>query len=171
MNMPNIILQIINLSRKYNLFTDSKTSEKVAKRFEKNIENESLKVVLTSGYPASKMQCSRCKKYLDAGKFSFYQSRVNSSGYLMRTNAICKSCTKRISEDRKKALRGTENIPKPRSGSRCPKCKRKWTGLWHKHHDPTTKQFVAYWCGNCNMAWQDQRNPHLYKGGSGNADK
>lgn len=166
MNMREAVQQIIKLAREFGLFTKSDTSEKVARRFE--AEGGSVQVVLTSGEPTKTMQCSRCNEVLKASEFSYYQTRIDAEGYLMRGNALCRLCRNKSNKARQKVLGKQASAPKPEPGDQCPNCNREWWGNWHRHHDPATEQFVAWWCGNCNMARQDQRNPNVYKSGDKN---
>lgn len=156
------IINIINYAiKELNLFTNSKTHDVVIDRFENDPDNETVNYIATSGYPAKELECRECRYMLPFDWFSFYQTRVDQHGYLMRSNAICKVCAEEINQKRKGVL-DNANIPgKPKSGSTCPNCNRKWKGNWHRHH--VGDHFKEWWCGICNMSHQDQRNSEGYK--------
>lgn len=156
------ILKIINVLKKHNLLTNSNTHERVIERFEKH-NSEVLKFIVTNGIPEGINQCRECKENLSTDQFSYYQLRVDSKGFLMRSNALCSQCSKESDKERKKVLdEFKDQIPsKPKKGTRCPNCQRAWSGTWHRHHDKKTKKFVKWLCGNCNMALQDQRNKRI----------
>lgn len=161
MNITEATRQIIALAKEFKLFTKTDTSGKVIRRFEE--ENAPVQIILSSGEPPGTKQCSRCKEILKTSEFSYYQTRVDSKGYLMRSNALCSQCAGESNRARRQVLDKSVSPPKPGPGDRCPNCRRAWSGNWHRHHDPETEEFVAWWCSNCNMARQDQRNPNVYR--------
>ena len=161
------ILQIIELLQKEGLLTNSKTNELVYERFKNsNDVDEVVQFILTSGEVRGGMECSKCRKNLPGVEFSFYQTRVSSDGYLMRSNALCRACSSKMDKERAEVLKEeAENIPpKPKAGSKCPNCGRKWSGQWHRHHDAKEGKFIDWLCSNCNMAMHDQRNPETKYG-------
>lgn len=123
---------------------------------------DGAKFIPTLGEMQAPAECSECRKMLPWDRFTYYQARVKSDGTLMRSNALCKSCSEKLNLARKKDLGNEkENIPaKPKSGDVCPNCSRKWTGNWHRDHDYKTGEFIAWICGQCNMAMQDRRTPN-----------
>ena len=144
---------------------DSTGNQLVVERFKNSNESyeDVIKFILTSGKPKGVLQCSRCKENLSVDEYRYYLSRVDKDGYLMRSNAICNQCSKIINKGRGDVLSKHKNIPKkPIAGSRCPNCKRAWSGNWHRHHSGDT--FIEWLCSNCNMALQDQRNPNTKYG-------
>lgn len=153
------LLDIIEKLKKAGLLTNSDAHEKVIKRF-KEKKPAVVQFILTNGIPQGINHCRECKENLSTDQFSYYKLRVDSKGFLMRSNALCSECSKKSNKDRKAVLdEFKDSIPdKPKSGTRCPKCQRAWSGNWHRHHDKKTKQFIEWLCGNCNMALQDQRN-------------
>lgn len=156
------LIEIINKLKNANLLTNSDAHEKVIENF-KNSNPDVLKFILTNGIPDGINQCRECRENLSAEEFSYYQLRVDSKGFLMRSNALCDSCSKKTNKDRKKVLDKDKDVipPKPKRGTRCPKCKRAWHGNWHRHHNQDTQKFVQWLCGNCNMSFQDQRNKNI----------
>ena len=156
--------KVVALAVEHGLLTPSKTNQVVIERFEKE-DGAILRVVLTNGEPGGTAQCSSCKEILPADQFSYYQARVDRKGYLSRSNALCHRCASKLDKVRQAVFDAQkEDIPpKPRSGSRCPKCDRAWQGNWHRHHDYKTGLFVEWQCGQCNMAAQDRRVPEPYK--------
>lgn len=131
----------------------------------KDNENLSIGISMTLGYPDTlshdKYKCSRCHEKKDYTKFSFYLSRIDSDGYLMRSNAICDTCSNEQNKKRQKILNEANDkglIPdKPNSGDICEGCGREWHGNWHRHHDDKTHEFISWLCGHCNMSQSDQR--------------
>lgn len=119
---------------------------------------ETFKVILTHGEPKTEMKCRQCRLKKPSDQFRFYQARVDSNGYLMRSNALCNECSKKSNSERKKVLDSAIIPKKPKSGDICVNCNREWTGNWHRHHEED--RFVAYICGHCNMSFSDQRNKH-----------
>lgn len=156
------IIAIIEKLRNAGLLTRTKTNNLVFERFKNSTnEDEVIKFILSSGEPSKIQQCSECKENLSADQFSYYQARVDNQGYLSRSNALCNECSKKINKERKEILATQQDkIPeRPQSGTLCPNCNRAWSGNWHQHHSYETGEFVAWLCGNCNMALQDRRNP------------
>lgn len=131
------------------------------------INNPTMKfgIVLTYGYPSDvnvkNHKCRECGEIKDSSHFTYYLSRVDQDGNLMRSNAICDECSKGLNKKRSYVLKFENKngiIPdKPKYGDICPDCGRQWFGLWHRHHDDTNKSFVRWECGNCNMKHSDQR--------------
>ena len=169
-NDKRSIIRIINFAiEELGLFTNSKTHQKVIDRFEKGDPDlEIIKYILTSGEPPGEHQCRECGVMLDSEYFGYYQTRVDGNGHLMRSNALCKICSSDTGNVRHKVLKseGAKIPPKPKNGSVCPKCNRQWYGSWHRHH--VGDKFVNWWCSNCNMSHQDQRNPNSYDIGEDN---
>ena len=120
--------------------------------------NESL-VILTKGIPTKKMRCRECDEMKDPTKYSFYKSRVDANGYLMRSNALCNECSEQTNKQRKKVLDNAIIPEKPKKGDVCENCKRSWDGNWHRHH--IGDKFISYICGHCNMSFSDQRNKKI----------
>lgn len=158
------IVNIINYAiKELELFTNSKTHDVAIERFQNNESgNETLQYVATSGVPPGENQCRQCKKSYPAEQFGYYQTRIDSRGYLMRSNALCRNCRQASNMERSAVFEDVDFPPKPEKGAVCPRCKREWAGEWHRHHTEDDG-FVAWWCSNCNMAWQDQRNPNNFK--------
>jgi len=159
------IIKVIEILKKNNLLTNSDTNDIAFKRFLNN-ETSIIKFILNNGVPEGINQCRECKENLSTDQFSYYQLRVDSKGFLMRSNALCKDCSKKSNKERNEVLNKDKAIiPKrPISGTRCPNCNRAWAGNWHRHHDKETKKFIGWLCGNCNMALQDQRNKNTKYG-------
>lgn len=157
------ILEILEFLQREGLLTNSRTNQLVYDRY-KNGGNtdEVISFILTSGEVRGEMECSRCRKMLPAGQFRFYQTRVSSTGYLMRSNALCRDCTEASDKKRREVLSQEKDRipPRPQKGAVCPNCNRAWPGNWHRHHSEKTNRFIGWLCGNCNMAMQDQRNPN-----------
>jgi hypothetical protein len=143
---------IIELSKR-NLITNSKSNESILK----NLENISdVKFVLTYGLPKECMECRECRECLQPQNFSYYMSRVDQNGYLMRSNALCNECGKKSNKQRLKVFKNSTIPKKPNKGSICLHCNRKWNGNWHRHHEGDN--FINWLCGHCNMSFSDQRN-------------
>jgi len=131
--------------------------------------NLSIGVVMTLGYPEEITEkthkCSRCMNIKSYNHFSYYMSRVDANGYLMRSNAICDTCGKESNKKRTKILKDANqngDIPKkPKKGSVCPGCNREWYGNWHRHHDDDSETFVSWLCGHCNMSLSEQRGIYV----------
>lgn len=155
--------EIAKLFRKikaFDLFTNSKTHDKVYAELTNNPYGEDgAQFIATSGIPKGEWECSECRRILPDEQFSYYQTRVNSDGTLMRSNALCRECTAKLNKERKKVLDKANIPPKPAKGSVCPKCQRKWSGNWHQDHDYKTGEFRRWLCGQCNMAEHDRRTP------------
>ena len=117
---------------------------------------DSVNIILTYGKPSGMMKCRECKEMKDTDCFSFYQSRVDSNGFLMRSNALCCDCSDVNNKQRKKVVDNAIIPSKPKIGDVCSNCEREWLGNWHRHH--VGDKFVAYICGHCNMSFSDQRN-------------
>lgn len=144
---------------------NSQSNKKIMEHLAYN-PNTPIGIVLTYGKPKDitekNHKCSRCGKLRPSEYFSYYQSRIDNEGYLLRTNAICSICAEKINKERHEILDNiliNENIlEKPKKGDVCPQCDREWYGNWHRHHDPVTLDFVGWICGHCNMKLDDQRN-------------
>ena len=143
--------EIIKELSNRDLLTNTKSNGAI---IAENLEN--VKMILTMGIPEDHLECRECLEFLPATQFSFYQGRVDKNGYLMRSNAICITCTKKINNGRSEVFKNSKKIPKPKKGDVCPKCGRSWIGNWHKHHIGDT--VLGYICGHCNMSLSDQRN-------------
>jgi len=152
MNISDITTeQLLKELKTRGLLTNSKANNSIIK----NSKNQ-IKVILTYGTPKKEMECRECKLMKDSNEFSFYQSRVDGDGFLMRSNALCNKCGKKSNKQRKEVL-DNANIPnKPKKGDKCLNCERKWNGNWHRHH--VGDKFISYICGHCNMSFSDQRN-------------
>jgi hypothetical protein len=144
-------VDLINELKKRGLLTNSKSNNTLLSKSE-----HGLKVILTYGEPIQKLKCRECGCMKDSDNFSFYQSRVDGNGYLMRANALCCECSKKTNKQRKEVLDNAHIPDKPNKGDVCLNCKREWNGNWHRHH--VGQEFVAYICGHCNMSFSDQRN-------------
>ena len=159
------VLIFIEKLIKNKLLTNSKTHNTVLENYKKKKPN-AVNFILTHGIPQKALKCRECGKMLPANQFSYYQTRVESKGYLMRSNALCKSCQKQTNKRRQEVFdKDKDKIP-PRPETpvtSVPVCNRVWEGTWHRHHDPDTHKFLDWRCGNCNMSRQDQRNPDNYK--------
>jgi len=144
----------------------SEANTKVLLELENN-QNINFNIVLTFGEPDTlsddKFKCSRCYEKKETKCFSFYKSRVDADGYLMRSNAVCNTCTFKINKRRSKTLKEASKngeIPDmPTPGQVCPNCNRGWYGKWHRHHDDVKHKFIDWLCGDCNMSFHDQRTP------------
>lgn len=118
--------------------------------------DENINIILSKGLPTKKLECRECRGVLPSESFNYYSARVDKDGYLMRSNALCNTCSNESDKKRKKVL-DSANIPnKPKKGDECPNCKRYWRGNWHRHH--VGENFVSWLCGHCNMSFSDQRN-------------
>lgn len=135
------------------LMTNAKSNEIILNNLN---ENESIKLILTKGYPIKLMECRECRESLNSNLFSYYLSRVDQNGYLMRSNALCNHCAIKSNKERKKVLDSADIPNKPKKGDECPNCKRSWSGNWHRHHEEDN--FISWLCGHCNMSFSDQRN-------------
>ena len=106
-------------------------------------------------------KCRACGEKKHSSKFSFYLARVDKEGFLMRSNALCNSCSDLQNKKRTKILNDANKsglIPKkPKSGDTCQGCEREWHGNWHRHHNDETHEFVSWLCGHCNMSLSEQR--------------
>ena len=102
------------------------------------------------------MECRECRNSLNPENFTYYLSRVDQKGYLMRSNALCDECSTKSNKQRKKVLDGANVPSKPKKGDKCPYCNRLWLGNWHRHHKGD--DFISWLCGHCNMSFSDQRN-------------
>jgi hypothetical protein len=124
-------------------------------------------ISLTFGLPDTlshdKYKCSRCHEKKENKHFGFYQSRVSADGYLMRSNALCDTCSTESNKRRSATLleshKNGEIPDMPQEGHTCPNCSREWFGKWHRHHDDLNHKFIDWLCGNCNMSFHDQRTP------------
>lgn len=135
------------------LLTNSKFNQEI---FTGGKFNNSYQVILTKGLPDFFLECRECKKHLDPKDFTYYQSRVDKKGFLMRSNALCRSCMVVSNKERKIVLENAPKNKKPEKGDTCPHCQRKWYGNWHRHHQGD--KFIDWLCGHCNMSFSDQRN-------------
>ena len=155
------IAKLIQKIKSFRLFTNSKTHDKVHKNLLDNPNSvDGARFIITSGVPEGESECSECRKVVPNDQFSYYQTRVKRDGTLMRSNALCRSCTQRMNDERKRIFKEDKNIPKmPERGSKCPNCGRVWNNTWHRDHDYVAGKFRAWICGNCNMAKQDRRTP------------
>jgi hypothetical protein len=143
---------IIELNRR-NLITNSKSNESILK----NLNNTNdVQFVLTYGLPKEFMECRECCECLHPENFSYYMSRVDQNGYLMRSNALCDKCGKKNNKQRLNVFKNSKIPKKPNKGAVCLNCDRKWSGNWHRHHEGD--KFVNWLCGHCNMSFSDQRN-------------
>lgn len=137
---------------KRNLTTNSKFNETTISKKSFN----GISIIFTYGKPSGEMKCRECKEMKNVNCFSFYQSRVDSNGFLMRSNALCCDCSETTNKQRKEVLDNAIIPSKPKKGDICSNCEREWPGNWHRHH--VGDKFVAYICGHCNMSFSDQRN-------------
>lgn len=156
------IAKLFRKIKSFGLFTNSRTHEKVYKKLVENPSGEDgARFIVTTGVPEGKKECRECRKLLPTARFSFYQTRVGASGALMSANAVCDNCSKKLAAARKKVFRKDKSKipPKPKAGDKCPRCKRAWTGNWHRDHDYQTGKFRRWLCGNCNMTQSDRRTP------------
>jgi hypothetical protein len=143
---------------------DSESNNKIYKKLTEN-ENLSIGICLTFGLPETenddKYKCRACGEKKHSSKFSFYLARVDKEGFLMRSNALCNSCSDLQNKKRTKILNDANKsglIPKkPKSGDTCQGCEREWHGNWHRHHNDETHEFVSWLCGHCNMSLSEQR--------------
>lgn len=133
------------------LMTNARSNDIILNNLDQN-----LKIILTKGIPVENMECRECRNSLNPAHFSYYLSRVDQKGYLMRSNALCDKCSIKSNKQRKKVL-DVANVPdKPKKGDKCPNCNRSWFGKWHRHHKG--HNFISWLCGHCNMSFSDQRN-------------
>lgn len=143
---------------------DSESNNKVLQKLTEN-ENLPIGICLTFGTPRTetdnKYKCSRCGERKDSSNFRFYQSRVDKEGFLMRSNALCNSCSDLQNRKRTKILNEANKLglipEKPKCGDTCIGCGREWHGNWHRHHDDETHKFVQWLCAHCNMSLSEQR--------------
>lgn len=150
------IIEIVRELNDRGLITGSKSNSLILGELNQIPE---LKFILTKGLPPEQMECRECRETLDSNHFSYYQSRVDQNGYLWRSNALCSKCATHSNKSRKVVL-DNANIPeKPKKGDECPKCKRSWSGNWHRHHEGD--QFIEWLCGHCNTHLSDQRNKEV----------
>lgn len=146
-------IDLIRELKNRELITNAKSNETILNNLN---DNENLKIILTKGIPTSFMECRECRRLLNPDVFSYYLSRVDQNGYLMRSNALCYDCSTNSNKQRKKVLDSSDIPPKPKKGEECPNCNRKWSGNWHRHHEK--ENFISWLCGHCNMSFSDQRN-------------
>jgi hypothetical protein len=123
--------------------------------------------VLHKGRPPGLHECSTCREKKDSSHFNYYNQRIDQHGYLMRSNALCKTCGDESSKERKKTLEKANKEgkipPKPEPGDICPNCNRNWGSIetprnWHRDHDAIKNEFRRWLCGDCNMAQHDHRH-------------
>ena len=133
----------------------------------KSKEKEINGVIFHKGKPPGLHECSKCLVMKTNENFKYYNQRVDKSGYLMRSNALCLDCDKVMSVERKttldKATKNNEIKDKPLPGDICEKCNRKWGSKeqprnWHRDHDAIQNKFRGWLCGDCNMAKHDHRH-------------
>ena len=134
------------------MFTKSKTNEKIIKDL---VDNTNVKLILTYGYPKDMMECRECGLCLPPENFSYYLGRVDQNGFLMRSNALCNGCATKSNKQRKDVFENSIIPEKPKDGDICAFCSRAWYGKWHRHH--IDDEFIAWYCGDCNMSFRDQR--------------
>lgn len=129
--------------------------------------NEIKGMKLHKGMPLGLHECSICREEKDNSAFSYYTGRVDKYGFLLRSNAHCKSCSKISTKERKDTLKKAEKEgkipPKPKPGDICTNCNRKWGSHeqprnWHQDHNQKTHEFRRWLCGDCNMALHDHRH-------------
>jgi hypothetical protein len=145
--------ELITELSKRNLITNSKSNDSILKNIDKTND---IQFILTYGIPKECMECRECRECLHPENFSYYMSRVDQKGYLMRSNALCNNCSKKTNKQRQKAFQNSIIPKKPIKGTECPHCNRKWNGNWHRHHEGDN--FISWLCGHCNMSFSDQRN-------------
>jgi hypothetical protein len=145
--------EIIKELNERGVLTNAKSNDNILKTLDLN---DNLKIILTKGLPIKKLECRECRVSLDPEYFSYYLSRVDQNGYLMRSNALCNKCASISNSQRKKVLDIAEIPLKPKKGEECPNCNRSWFGNWHRHHEGDS--FISWLCGHCNMSFSDQRN-------------
>lgn len=143
--------ELLEELKRRNLLTNSPVNEIV---IDSDVNN--YKVILTLGEPNYDMVCRECRISKSSDNFKFYQARVSSDGFLMRSNALCDDCSKKSNSERKKVLDSADIPNKPKPGDICPSCDRPWEGNWHRHH--VEDKFISFLCGHCNMSLSDQRN-------------
>lgn len=156
------IIKLFKKIRNLNLFTTSPVNEKVYTQLQQNPDGEDgAQFIATTGEPTGEKECSECRKILPESEFDYYQARVKSDGSLMRSNALCRNCRRKLDDVRDEDLEeDREKIPpKPAKGDTCLKCGRAWEGNWHRDHDYETGKFRRWLCGQCNMSQQDRRTP------------
>ena len=146
-------IDMINELSNRGLMTNAKSNEVILASLD---ENQPLKIILTKGLPVEDMECRECGDILNPHFFSYYLSRVDQKGYLMRSNALCYYCATTSNKQRKKVFDGAYIPSKPNKGDNCPNCNRQWSGNWHRHHEGDN--FISWLCGHCNMSFSDQRN-------------
>lgn len=145
--------ELIKEIHRRGLLTNAKSNQEIISKFN---EFHEIRAILTKGLPEEKMECRECRKTLDSSFFSYYLSRVDRNGYLMRSNALCEECSVKSNKERKKVLDSAKIPNKPKKGDKCPHCERSWSGNWHRHHEGD--KFIEWLCGHCNMSFSDQRN-------------
>ena len=146
--------------RNRGLLTSAKYHDELIEQVEEGL-CEGVEIILTRGKPVKQQQCSRCRNDYDSSMFNYYQARVSSDGYLSRSNAVCKVCSKAHGKELKDAINkcGGKRPPKPKSGDTCLNCERPWSGNWHLHH--RHDKIIGYICGHCNMSFSDHRNEEV----------
>jgi hypothetical protein len=135
------------------LITNAKSNGVILSELDKI---ETLNIILTKGFPVGDMECRECRNNLSPDFFSYYLSRVDQNGYLMRSNALCNICSLKSNKQRKNVLDNAKIPLKPKRGDECSNCNRPWNGNWHRHHEGD--KFISWMCGHCNMSFSDQRN-------------
>ena len=149
-----------------NLLTSAVFHDSLVKHI---MDDGEFKVILTFGTPNGVDQCSRCRATKPTKQFNYYSARVSADGYLQRSNAVCKDCTKEHGSELKEAKKKCNNLPKkPKAGDICLHCHREWNGNWHLHH--REDKIIGYICGHCNMSFSDHRNKEVNKKRNTNFD-
>jgi len=147
---------------------ESEANKDVIQKLMKD-EDHPIGLILTHGYPHKindkTHKCSRCHELKAHTEFGYYNSRVDSNGYLMRANALCLECRKSSNAKRKKILDEADKLglipSKPKKGDTCSRCGRHWFGNWHRDHDDVSETFTGWKCGQCNMSAADQRDVNV----------
>jgi len=156
---------------------NSESNKKIMEYLEYNPDAQ-IGLALTFGKPTvmteKNHKCSRCGKMKSSEHYQYYLSRIDSDGYLLRTNAICDECRNEMNKSRHRTMsqeiKAGKIGEKPKSGDVCPSCNREWTGKWHRHHDSKSSKFKGWICSQCNMSLHDQRklsNPDKILSGVG----
>lgn len=123
--------------------------------------DENTKIIVTRGVSSVNRECSRCREEFPPEQFGWYKGRVSKDGYLQRSNAVCKPCLKKSSDELKNAIKNTGIGSKPKDGDACSHCEREWKGNWHRHHQGD--KVIGWICGHCNMSFSDHRNENVMR--------
>ena len=154
MTNKELILELINRG----LITNSPTNKLIGGEISLDkLSSDDIRVILTKGKPTHTQQCRDCGQEYTSDHFTYYQARVDERGFLLRSNALCTSCSKKSNKSRKEVLDAADIPDKPKKGDTCPNCNRSWNGNWHRHHEGD--KFIEWLCGHCNMTFSDQRTP------------